>query len=49
MPNIFLTRDHLRTYSRNTSSLVDHILTNAGWKISQKGVIDGGLTNNQLN
>ena len=26
-----------------SSSLLDHILTNAGWKISQKGVIDIGL------
>ena len=27
-----------------TSSLLDHILTNAGWKISQKGVIDVRLS-----
>ena len=26
-----------------TSSLLNHILTNAGWKISQKGVIEVGL------
>ena len=31
-----------------TSSLPDHILTNAGWKISQKGVIDVGLSDHQL-
>ena len=31
-----------------TSSLLDHILTNAGWKISQKGVIDVGLSDHQL-
>ena len=31
-----------------TSSLLDHILTNAGSKISQKGVIDVGLSNHQL-
>ena len=44
MPNIFLERDH----SRTTSSLLDHILTNASWKISQKGVIDVGLSDHQL-
>ena len=31
-----------------TSSLLNHILTNAGWKISQKGVIDVGLSDHQL-
>ena len=31
-----------------TSSLLDHILTNACWKISQKGVIDLGLSDHQL-
>ena len=31
-----------------TSSLLDHILTNAGWKISQKGVIDVGLSDHQF-
>ena len=31
-----------------TSSLLDHILTNAGWKISQKGVIDVGLSDHRL-
>ena len=31
-----------------TSSLLEHILTNTGWKISQKGVIDVGLSNHQL-
>ena len=31
-----------------SSSLLDHILTNAGWKISQKGVIDVGLSDHQL-
>ena len=31
-----------------TFSLLDHILTNAGWKISQKGVIDVGLSDHQL-
>ena len=31
-----------------TSSLLDYILTNAGWKISQKGVIDVGLSDHQL-
>ena len=30
------------------SSLPDHILTSAGWKISQKGVIDVGLSDHQL-
>ena len=30
------------------SSLLDHILTNAGWKISQKGVIDVGLSDHRL-
>ena len=30
------------------SSLLDHILTNADWKISQKDVIDVGLSNHQL-
>ena len=32
----------------NTFSLLDHILTKAGWKISQKGVIDLGLSDHQL-
>ena len=36
---------HIRS---TTSSLLDHILTNAGWKISQKGVIDVGLSDHQL-
>ena len=31
-----------------TSSLLDHILTNAGWKILQKGKIDVGLPDHQL-
>ena len=31
-----------------TSSLLDHILTNSDWKISQKGVIDVGLSDHQL-
>ena len=31
-----------------TSSLLEHFLTNAGWKISQKGVIDEGLSDHQL-
>ena len=31
-----------------TSSLLDHILTNAGWKISQKGVINVGFSDHQL-
>ena len=31
-----------------TSSLLDQILTNAGWKISQKCVIDVGLSDRQL-
>ena len=50
MPNIFPKKDHSRTYyvTTNTSSLLDHILTNAGWKISQKGVIDVGLSDHQL-
>ena len=30
-----------------TSSLLNHILTNAGWKISQKGVIEVGLLDHQ--
>ena len=32
----------------NTSSLLDHILTNAGWKILQKGVINIELSDHQL-
>ena len=32
----------------NTFSLIDHVLTNAGWKISQKGVIDIGLSDHQV-
>ena len=32
----------------STSSLLDHILTNSGWKVSQKGVIDVGLSDQQL-
>ena len=32
----------------NTFSLIDHMLTNAGWKISQKGVIDIGLSDHQV-
>ena len=32
----------------STSSLLDHILTKSGWKISQKGVIDVGLSDHQL-
>ena len=28
--------------------LLDHILTNSGWKVSQKGVIDEGLSDHQL-
>ena len=32
----------------STSSLLDHILTNSRWKISQKGVIDVGLSDHQL-
>ena len=31
-----------------TSSHLDHILTNAGWKTSQTGVIDVGLSDHQL-
>ena len=31
-----------------TSSLLDHILTNAGWKISQIGVIDVELSDHQF-
>ena len=31
-----------------TSSVLDHILTNAGWKILQKGVIDVVLSDHQL-
>ena len=31
----------------STSSLLDHILTNSGWKVSQKGVIDVGLSDHQ--
>ena len=34
--------------SSTTSSLLDHILTNAGWKISLKGVTDVGLSDHQL-
>ena len=43
MPNIFLKRDHSRTYSRNKQ----HFLL-SGWKISQKGVIDVRLSGHQL-
>ena len=32
----------------STSSLLDHILTNSGWKVSQKGVIDVGLSDHQF-
>ena len=32
----------------STSSLLDHILTNSGWKVSQKGVIYVGLSDHQL-
>ena len=32
----------------STSSLLEHFLTNAGWKISQKGVIDEGLSDHKL-
>ena len=32
----------------STSSLLDHILRNSGWKVSQKGVIDVGLSDHQL-
>ena len=31
-----------------TSSLLDPILTNTGWKISQKGVTNVGLSDHQL-
>ena len=31
-----------------TSSLPDHILTNAGWKVSQKGVLEVGISDHQL-
>ena len=31
-----------------TSSLLDHILTNSGWKISQKGVINVRLSDHQF-
>ena len=50
MLNIFLERDHSRTYSSNKHHFLtlDHILTNAGWKVSQKGVIDVGLSDHQL-
>ena len=50
MLNIFLERDHSRTDSSNKHHFLtlDHILTNAGWKISQKGVIDVGPSDHQL-
>ena len=32
----------------NTSFLLERIMTNAGWKILQKGVIDVGLSDHQL-
>ena len=32
----------------NTASLLDHILTNCAEKVSQKGVVDVGLSNHQL-
>ena len=50
MPNIFLKRDHSRTYSHNKQHFLPSspFLTNAGWEISQKGVIDVGLSNHQL-
>ena len=31
-----------------TSSLPDHILTNAGWKVSQKGILEVGISDHQL-
>ena len=43
----FIAREPTRITS-TTSFLLDHILTNAGWKISQKGVIDVGLSDHQL-
>ena len=50
MPNIFLKEiiQEPTWVTSNTSSLFDPILTNAGWKISQKGVIDVGLSHHQL-
>ena len=38
----------LTRVTSNTSSLLDHIVTNAGWTISQKGVIEAGLSDRQL-
>ena len=34
--------------TNTTSSFLDHILTNAGWKISQKEVINVGLSDHHL-
>ena len=50
MPNIFLEKiiQELTWITGTTSSLLDHILTNAGWKISQKRVIDVGFSDHQL-
>ena len=42
-----IIRDPNRITS-STSSLIDHILTNADKKISQKGVIDVGLSDHLL-
>ena len=47
----FLLKEIIQEPTRiasTTSSLLDYILTNAGWKISQKGVIDVGLSDHQL-
>ena len=50
MSKIFREKGHSRPthITSTTSSLLDHALTNAGWKISQKGVIDVGLSDHQL-
>ena len=48
---IFFLKEIIQEPTRitsSTSSLLDHILANAGWKISQKGVIDVGLSDHQL-
>ena len=42
-----IMQEHTRKTS-TTSSLLDQILTNTGWKISQKGVIDVGLSDHQF-
>ena len=47
----FLLKEIIQEPTRVTSStsyLLDHILINSGWKVSQKGVIDVGLSDHQF-